>query len=145
MLRAAGDSAIVWHLITGALTVIRKLTPSIVVVAAGIVATFAGFAADRQSLNAQSKQAPIFEVDPLWPNPLPNHWVTGSTIGLSVDAQDNVWTIHRPNTVEDNFKGAALTPPISGIMTSGITLMPFLATSTTASKMARACISVISG
>src|SRR6185369_14454524 len=74
--------------------------------AAGVVATLAVFAADRQSLNAQSKQAPIFEVDPLWPNPLPNHWVTGSTIGLSVDGQDNVWTIHRPNTVEDNFKAA---------------------------------------
>src|SRR3954470_22932098 len=52
------------------------------------------------------KQAPMFEVDPYWPRPLPNHWVTGSTIGLSVDAQDNVWTIHRPNTVEDNFKAA---------------------------------------
>jgi DNA-binding beta-propeller fold protein YncE len=51
-------------------------------------------------------QAPIFEVDPFWPRPLPNHWVTGSTIGLSVDAQDRVWTIHRPNTVEDNFKAA---------------------------------------
>jgi hypothetical protein len=52
------------------------------------------------ALEAQGsgKQAPIFEVDPLWPKPLPNHWVTGSTIGLSVDAQDNVWTIHRPIT-----------------------------------------------
>ena len=37
------------------------------------------------------------------------------------------------------------TLPTSGIMTSGITLMPFLATCTAASKMARACISVISG
>ena len=62
----------------------------------------------RQSLAAQARQAPIFEVDPFWPKPLPNHWVTGSTIGLSVDAQDNVWTIHRPNTVEDNFKAADL-------------------------------------
>jgi DNA-binding beta-propeller fold protein YncE len=62
----------------------------------------------RRSASAQgsSKQAPVFEVDPLWPKPLPNHWVTGSTIGLSVDAQDNVWTIHRPNTVEDNFRAA---------------------------------------
>src|SRR4029077_9378953 len=51
-------------------------------------------------------QAPAFEVDPYWPKPLPNHWVTGSTIGVSVDAQDNVWTIHRPNTVEANFKAA---------------------------------------
>src|SRR4030095_4661418 len=107
MIRAAADSVIVCHLITGAMTVILTLTRS-VVVAAGVAITFAGFAADRQWLNAQSKQAPIFEVDPVWPNPLPNHWVTGSTIGLSVDAQDNVWTIHRPNTVEDNFKAADL-------------------------------------
>src|SRR6187551_2274170 len=62
------------------------------------------------ALQAQSgkpaAQAPMFEVDPFWPRPLPNHWVTGSTIGLSVDAQDRVWTIHRPGTVEDNFKAA---------------------------------------
>ena len=57
---------------------------------------------------AQTRQAPSFEVDPYWPRPLPNNWVTGSTIGLSVDAHDNVWTIHRPNTVEDNFKAADL-------------------------------------
>src|SRR5436190_5088865 len=72
--------------------------------AAGIVALTVGYAAG----GAQGKQAPIFEVDPFWPKPLPNHWVTGSTIGLSIDAQDNVWTIHRPNTVEDNFKAADL-------------------------------------
>ena len=56
--------------------------------------------------NASGKQAPMFEVDPFWPRPLPNHWVTGSTIGLSVDGQDNVWTIHRPGSVENNFKAA---------------------------------------
>ena len=60
---------------------------------------------DAQSGGAP-KRAPILEVDPFWPKPLPNHWVTGSTIGLSVDAQDNVWTIHRPGSVEDNFKAA---------------------------------------
>src|SRR5215208_725876 len=79
-----------------------------VAAAAGIVATLALITANHRPVHAQGKQAPIFEVDPLWPNPLPNHWVTGSTIGLSVDAQDNVWTIHRPNTVEDNFKAADL-------------------------------------
>lgn len=67
----------------------------------------AGLGVARQAAQAQAaKQAPIFEVDPFWPGPLPNHWVTGSTIGLSVDAQDNVWTIHRPGSVEDNFKAA---------------------------------------
>ena len=67
-----------------------------------------GLGAYRRAVDAQgnAKQAPVFEVDPFWPKPLPNHWVTGSTIGLSVDAQDNVWTIHRPNTVEANFKAA---------------------------------------
>jgi hypothetical protein len=62
--------------------------------------------AARLAAQAGARVAPIFEVDPFWPRPLPNHWVTGSTIGLSVDAQDRVWTIHRPNTVEDNFKAA---------------------------------------
>jgi DNA-binding beta-propeller fold protein YncE len=74
---------------------------------------FAGalYVARTPSVAAQSKptvQAPIFEVDPYWPKPLPNHWVQGSTIGLSVDAQDHVWVIHRPQTVEDNFKAADL-------------------------------------
>ena len=72
-----------------------------------IALALAAAPANRQVVAGQgAKQAPIFEVDPLWPKPLPNHWVTGSTIGLAVDAQDNVWTIHRPNTVEDNFKAA---------------------------------------
>ena len=57
-------------------------------------------------------EAPIFEVDPFWPKPLPNHWVMGSTIGLSVDVNDHVWVIHRPQAVEDNFKSADTQPPI---------------------------------
>src|SRR5690349_7565831 len=39
--------------------------------------------------------APVFEVDQLWPKPLPNHWLLGMTIGVWVDDQDNVWIIHR--------------------------------------------------
>ena len=39
--------------------------------------------------------APRYEVDPLWPKPLPNHWVLGSTIGVWVDTDDHVWIIHR--------------------------------------------------
>jgi DNA-binding beta-propeller fold protein YncE len=40
-------------------------------------------------------QAPRFEVDPMWPKPLPNHWVLGNTIGVWVDDQDVIWTINR--------------------------------------------------
>jgi DNA-binding beta-propeller fold protein YncE len=56
--------------------------------------------------------APRFEVDPFWPKPLPNHWVMGSTVGLSVDARDHVFVIHRPQSVEDNFKAADLEPKV---------------------------------
>ena len=44
--------------------------------------------------------APRFEVDPMWPKPLPNHWVIGMTIGVSVDAQDHIWIIHRQGSLE---------------------------------------------
>jgi hypothetical protein len=64
---------------------------------------------------AQSKgavQAPRFEVDPMWPKPLPNHWLLGMTIGVSVDAQDHVWIIHRSSaTLNANERGAELNPP----------------------------------
>jgi hypothetical protein len=77
-------------------------------VAGLLAAAGAGLWAQRSQTAEAKVMAPRFEVDPLWPKPLPNHWVTGSTIGVSVDAQDRVWTIHRPNTVEDNFKAADL-------------------------------------
>jgi DNA-binding beta-propeller fold protein YncE len=50
--------------------------------------------------------APRFEVDPFWPKPLPNHWYIGMTIGVSVDAQDHVWIVHRPDTVSANEAAA---------------------------------------
>ena len=54
---------------------------------------------------AQSKagvQAPKFEVDPLWPKPLPNHWILGSAIGVWVDADDHIWIIHRSSATLGN-------------------------------------------
>ena len=56
-------------------------------------------------------QAPMFEVDPLWPKPLPNHWVMGSTIGVSVDSQDHVWVIHREASLNERTEIAALADP----------------------------------
>src|SRR3979490_1347034 len=39
--------------------------------------------------------APVFQVDPLWPRPLPNHWLLGSVTGVAVDARDHIWIVHR--------------------------------------------------
>jgi DNA-binding beta-propeller fold protein YncE len=49
---------------------------------------------------ATGAQAPVFEVDPIWPKPLPNHWILGATIGVAVDAQDHIWVVHRQGTLE---------------------------------------------
>ena len=79
-----------------------------------VVLTAAGVLVARE-LAGQSRnsvQAPYFEVDPMWPKPLPNHWVLGSTIGVSVDERDHVWIIHRGSaTLGNNEKGLELNPP----------------------------------
>ena len=68
---------------------------------------------DKQALSpADTVQAPVFEVDPLWPKPLPNHWLLGTAIGVWVDEQDHVWIIHRSSaTLDDNESGAEIKPP----------------------------------
>jgi len=96
------------------------------VVAAAVALTWVE--ADLQvGLSAQTAtvQAPYFEVDPFWPKPLPNHWVLGSTIGVSIDADDHVWIIHRPNTVDDNFKAAAVTPQVGRCCTPAPPILEF--------------------
>jgi DNA-binding beta-propeller fold protein YncE len=55
--------------------------------------------------------APMFEVDPLWPKPLPNHWRIGSAIGVAVDGQDRVWVLHRPDSLQPKEVYAAQSPP----------------------------------
>ncbi len=54
-------------------------------------------------------QAPRFEVDPMWPKPLPNHWVLGQTIGVDVDSDDHIWIVHRSSSsLANQEKGAEL-------------------------------------
>src|SRR6185437_10990719 len=81
-------------------------------IGAGFAALLAGLAVGQAALDktaaAQAQgavMAPRFEVDPLWPKPLPNHWVLGSTIGVWVDTDDHVWIIHRSSaTLANNEK-----------------------------------------
>ncbi|MFY9558423.1 MAG: hypothetical protein WAV47_27315 [Blastocatellia bacterium] len=66
-----------------------------------LVALFVGQSALDKSTVAEGAvvMAPRFEVDPMWPKPLPNRWYIGMTIGIGIDAQDHVWIVHRPDTV----------------------------------------------
>ena len=84
--------------------------------AALIVALGVGQSVLQNKADAQGRtvQAPMFEVDPLWPKPLPNHWLLGWTIGVWVDEQDHIWVIHRgAGGLHNNERGLELDPPIS--------------------------------
>jgi len=67
----------------------------------------------RPQVQAATAQAPRFEVDPMWPKPLPNHWVIGAAIGVAVDARDHVWILHRQTSLEDKEKYATWSPQAS--------------------------------
>ena len=67
-------------------------------------------AGDRQAVDA-----PMFEVDPFWPKPLPNHWLLGSAIGVGVDSRDHVFIVHRGlSTLNARTEAGAATNPPTG-------------------------------
>ncbi len=67
---------------------------------------------DRASAaKAPALMAPHFEVDPMWPKPLPNHWILGNVIGVSVDSNDHIWIVHRAAALERMETYAAQSPP----------------------------------
>jgi len=57
--------------------------------------------------------APVFEVDPFWPKPLPNNWLMGQAAGVAADRHDHVWVVQRPKSLTEDERGATLTPPRS--------------------------------
>lgn len=68
---------------------------------------------EKQAAAQAGVQAPAFEVDPFFPKPLPNHWLMGMTIGISIDAQDHIWVIHRQASVEPGERHATTNPRIA--------------------------------
>ena len=60
-----------------------------------------------EAAKGNTVMVPRYEVDPTFPKPLPNHWYQGMTIGVSVDAQDHIWVIHRPDSLSaaENAEG----------------------------------------
>ncbi|HYT97358.1 MAG TPA: hypothetical protein VEO36_08555, partial [Casimicrobiaceae bacterium] len=62
-------------------------------------------------LSLEAKQSggalvpPTFVVDPFWPKPLPDNWVTGEIGGTCIDSQDHVFVVTR------GFQTGGLTSP----------------------------------
>ncbi len=85
-------------------------------------------AADMPPADPNATQAPMFEVDPTWPNNLPNHWLMGATIGIDVDSQDLIWVLHR-NTMDqfvlNTEVGMMADPPVSECCQPGPPVLVF--------------------
>ena len=89
----------------------RKLLLVAAIVGAVVVACEAQNGMD-QTAASDAVMAPMFEVDPFWPKPLPDHMVLGSAIGVGVDSRDHVFIVHRGNLTERTEGGADADPPI---------------------------------
>jgi hypothetical protein len=67
-------------------------------------------------VNAQSVkqhvELPTFEVDPYWPKPLPDRWITGESGGVCIDAHDHVFIINRGDLSPAEQKTSTASPPI---------------------------------
>jgi len=85
-------------------------------VAGAVVAALVALGCAEKALDnsavAQAKEAPMFEVDPFWPKPLPDGWILGSTIGIGVDSRDHIYIIHRRDTFNERTEIGAATDPV---------------------------------
>src|ERR1700748_828884 len=92
----------------------RKVYVGLTFVAVLLVLCTALFVLEKRSVvHAATTQAPRFEVEPMWPKPLPNHWIIGNVIGVSVDSKDHIWIIHRAGSLERMETYAQQTPVAS--------------------------------
>src|SRR5579872_3755612 len=83
------------------------------------------------TLSAKAQTSvPHYEVDPSWPKPLPNRWVTGEMGGVCVDSQDHVFIVQRVSDVggmdghlegltNDELNAGQAAPPIIEFDTQG--------------------------
>ena len=104
----------------------RNLTIGVALVGVIAIAAYAADAMDDMAEQAGS--VPLFEVDPFWPKPLPNHWLIGPTIGVWADANDGVWIVQRntPDQFAANTEiGLAQDPPLSECCQPGPPIMHF--------------------
>jgi hypothetical protein len=90
---------------------ILAIPPIGFLVAAAVQATWLfSTSAAAQSPSAQARGVPVFEVDSAWPK-LPPQWKVGDASSFAVDAQDNVWLLHRPRTLKPE-DAARAAPPV---------------------------------
>jgi DNA-binding beta-propeller fold protein YncE len=84
-----------------------KATAFLLVTALGLALHGAAYADD------DGGQIPRYVVDPYWPKPLPNRWVTGEVGGICIDRDGHVFGINRRNvTALEARVGKVAAPPV---------------------------------
>jgi hypothetical protein len=66
-------------------------------------------AAPTATVQAETRGLPMFEVDRAWPK-VPAKWKLGDPSSFAIDAQDNVWLLHRPRTLKPDDAPMAAPP-----------------------------------
>jgi DNA-binding beta-propeller fold protein YncE len=86
-----------------------------------VAGAYASWAPDRVlaagASQAAARSLPMFEVDKGWPK-VPAKWKTGDPSSFAIDAQDNVWLLHRPRTLKPDQAPMAA-PPVMVFDTAG--------------------------
>ena len=86
----------------------KRVAKLIVAAAACLVAPVVGHAE-----NTGGSGLPQFQVDALWPKPLPNNWILGQVSGITVDRFDRIWVVQRPGSLTPRERAAEQNPPVS--------------------------------
>ena len=71
----------------------------------------AGHAWPPASLQAQA-HVPRFEIDPTWPKPLPEGWITGRLGGVCIDGHDHVIVTNRRDITEEEKETSKQAPSV---------------------------------
>jgi hypothetical protein len=83
---------------------VRQLVGAAAMVAAFSMGGCAG--TSTETAEAEVRGMPQFEVDPAWPK-LPAKWRLGDPSSIGIDAQDNVYVLHRPRTLKGEERNMA--------------------------------------
>src|ERR1041384_6210570 len=81
-----------------------------------------------KSAPVSSKTVPArrFEVDMLWPKPMPNRWILGSVTGVAVDSRDHVFVLNIPDYFNARTEiGSGTNPPTGECCTPAPPVLEF--------------------
>jgi DNA-binding beta-propeller fold protein YncE len=93
---------------------VNRTDISIAILAGVVLIGAAGasrFAEPAEAAQARARSLPAFDVDRAWPK-VPAKWKLGDPSSFAVDAQDNVWLLHRPRTLLKPEEAAMAAPPV---------------------------------